>query len=148
MKKSHNIPLNIYFSVLQAMIRYRSPIYKILEVVAYAPLLLTGYSEEKQLLKVTLLEDFTDNSVSQADITGPLISCIILTFYITVGQITLIRSRPLPLGVLMLILSLQISIMGFKNDTFTNTVNEGNDSYSKTLYMASQKKCPIKQRFF
>ncbi|XP_072032167.1 seipin-like [Amphiura filiformis] len=49
-------------STRPVMIRYRSPILKMLEVFIYSPLLLTGYSEEKQVLTVTLLEDFIDNS--------------------------------------------------------------------------------------
>ena len=56
-----NMFLLYYF---QVMLRYRSPILKMLEVVVYSPLLLSGYSEEKQVLTITLLEDFIDNSVS------------------------------------------------------------------------------------
>lgn len=45
-----------------AMIRYRSPLLKMINVVFLAPLYLTGYTEEKQNLQVNLMDDFVDNA--------------------------------------------------------------------------------------
>lgn len=45
-----------------AMIRYRSPLLKMMDVVFLAPLFITGYSEEKQMVQVDLMNDFIDNA--------------------------------------------------------------------------------------
>ncbi|XP_054758268.2 seipin-like [Lytechinus pictus] len=45
-----------------AMIRYRSPFLKMINVVCLAPFYLTGYAEEKQNLQVSLMDDFIDNA--------------------------------------------------------------------------------------
>ena len=51
----------------QAMLRYRSGLLKLMETLILSPFMLSGYSEEKQLIRVSLIESFVDNPVSRPD---------------------------------------------------------------------------------
>ncbi|XP_033627014.1 seipin-like [Asterias rubens] len=44
-----------------AMLRYRSGLLKLMETLILSPFMLSGYSEEKQLIRVSLIESFVDN---------------------------------------------------------------------------------------
>lgn len=48
----------------QAMLHYRSSLLQILSTMVFSPMLLTGLSEQKQLVEVELFSDYKSDSVS------------------------------------------------------------------------------------
>lgn len=48
----------------QAMLHYRSSLLQILSTLVFSPMLLTGLSEQKQLIEVELFSDYKSDSVS------------------------------------------------------------------------------------
>lgn len=48
----------------QAMLHYRSSLLQILSTMVFSPMLLTGLSEQKQLIEVELYSDYKSDSVS------------------------------------------------------------------------------------
>ncbi|XP_072171812.1 seipin-like [Diadema setosum] len=51
----------VVFSSRPAMLRYRSPILKVIDIFCLAPFFIAGYAEEKQVLNVDLMTDYVDN---------------------------------------------------------------------------------------
>lgn len=48
------------------MMQYRSELLRVLETFAFAPILLTGYSTEKQWVHVEFFDNFLDDPLSPA----------------------------------------------------------------------------------
>jgi hypothetical protein len=87
----------MYF-LYQAMLHYRSGLLQTLNTLLFSPLLLTGMTEQKQLVEVELFSDYKANSVSA------ICGCLYL-------------SNPFPLPQSVHLVPVTLSALGLLNES-------------------------------